>query len=106
MIRGASENKMLAGPVETKATRYRVPTGDVDARVFARVLDGETHGAVPVLDLRTFRRSPSEPSDKDDAFHPTGAGVTLELRFVPSLLEAIAKAAGLEVTVTEARVAA
>ena len=71
---------MLERKGPASPARYRVPTGDVEARVFARRVEDGSHGVVPVLDLRTFRRSPSEPSDKDDAFHPTAAGVTVELR--------------------------
>ena len=104
----ARENKMLRPDgLENKATaaapaKYRAPTGEIDAAVFARVLDGGTHGAVPVLEVRTWRRSPAEVSD--DAFQPTGAGVTVQAQFAAPLLEAIAKAAGLRVTLTPAAV--
>ncbi len=107
MIPTARENKMLTaeGTLEHKApaaapVRYRVPTGELDAAVFARLLEAGTHGAVPLLDLRVWRRSPAEVSD--DAFLPTAAGVTVQAQFAPALLEAIAKAAGLRVTIAPA----
>ena len=106
----ARENKMLRPEgLENKATaaepvKYRVPTGQLDAQVFARLLYGGTHGAVPLLDVRTWRRSPAEVSE--DAFQPTAAGVTIKAQFAPLLLEAIGKAAGLDVIVTERQAAA
>jgi hypothetical protein len=95
--------------LENKATaaepvKYRVPTGQLDAQVFARVLYGGTHGAVPLLDVRTWRRSPAEVSNGPEAFHPTAGGVTVQAQFAPLLLEAIAKAAGLRVTIAPAAV--
>ena len=96
-MRPATENKMLrpdALGLENKATtaepvKYRVPTGQLDAQVFARVLDGGTHGPVPLLDVRTWRRSPADVSE--DAFTPTAGGVTIEAQFAPVLLEAIGR---------------
>ena len=82
--------------------RYRCPTGEVGAEIYARVLDGGTHGTVPLLDVRTWRRSPADLSA--NAFHPTAAGLTVQAQFGPALLEAIAKAAGLRVTITPAPV--
>ena len=97
----ARENKMLQAPLENKAgmepPKYRIPTGRVDAVVFARVL--EDTGPVPVLDLRTWRRSPADVSE--DAFQPTSQPPVIELQYVPGMLEAIARAAGLEVSVRE-----
>jgi hypothetical protein len=80
--------------------KYRCPTGELDAGVFARVLEGGTHGAVPILDVRTWRRLPAEVSE--DAFRPTAFGVTVQAQFAPVLLEAIASAAGLTVRIGKA----
>jgi hypothetical protein len=110
VIRPATENKMLTPEaLENKATaaapvKSRYPTGELDAAVFARVIDGETHGRVPLLDVRQWRRSPVEVGE--DAFRPTAFGVTVQAQFAPVLLEAIAKAAGLEGTVAGTRIAA
>jgi hypothetical protein len=96
----AKENKAtVAEPV-----RYRVPTGQLDAQVFVRRLDGGTHGVVPTIDVRIWKRSPAEVDES--AFLPTAAGVTTEEQFAPQLIEAIAAAAGLRVTIAADRVAA
>ena len=95
-MRPATENKMLrpdALALENKATaaepvKYRVPTGQLDAQVFARLLDGGTHGAVTLLDVRTWRHSPAEVSNDPEAFHPTAGGVKVQVQFPPALLEA------------------
>jgi hypothetical protein len=94
VISGTTENKMMAEPA-----RYRCPTGEVDAVIFARQLDGGTHGAAPLVDVREWRRSPAEVSE--DGFHPTGAGFAVQAQFAPMLLEAIAKAAGLRIHVEQ-----
>ena len=71
--------------VENKG--HRVPTGSVDAEGRVRVL---RDGPVPLLDIRTFRRSPADLSA--DAFHPTAAAFTCELQFAAELISAIEKA--------------
>jgi hypothetical protein len=83
-MRGQYENK-LAPVAENKS--YRVPTGSVDEVVRVRLLEG---GPVPQLDIRTFRRSPSDLSE--DAFRPTSHAVTIEAQFAVELVEAIQRA--------------
>jgi hypothetical protein len=92
---GRYENKRMP-PAEHKT--HRCATGEIDREIRARLLDGGTHGVVPLLDVRDWRRSPAEVSA--DAFTPTAAGVTVQAQYVPALLEAIASAAGLVVSVT------
>ena len=90
MMRPATENKMLrTAGLENKAepARYRVPTGAIDRRLAVRV---DTSGSVPELVIETLGRSPAEVAD--DAFHPIGSAVSLELQYADVLLEAIAKA--------------
>lgn len=89
MHTAAIENKMLDAhaALENKQDKgLRVPTGQIDAELRVRV---NRDGVLPVLDIRTFRRSPAEVSA--DAFHPTAGGVTLDLQYADLLLEAIAK---------------
>lgn len=103
MPAGRIENKALRGPAERKAGEVRVPSGDVDGPLFIRRLEDETHGtgAVALVDIRHRRRSPAEVSDKDDAFHPTAAGVVFQAHYAASVIEGIAKAAGLSVVIRE-----
>jgi hypothetical protein len=83
----ANENKMLPhANLENKG--QRVPTGQVDAEGRVRVL---RDGPVPLLDIRTFRRSPADVSA--DAFHPTAAAFTTELQYAEDLAEKILRAA-------------
>jgi hypothetical protein len=87
------ENKMLAAEgrenkQDTPEDRgYRVPLGKVDAEGRVRIIHD---GPVPLLDIRTFRRSPADVSA--DAFRPTIAAFTLELQYADELIEAIQKA--------------
>jgi hypothetical protein len=71
--------------VENKG--HAVPTGQVDRRIRVRV---DSSGSVPELVIETLGRSPAEVAD--DAFHPIGTAVSLELQYADALLEAIAKA--------------
>jgi hypothetical protein len=80
----AYENKVMPA-IENKG--HPVPTGHVDRRLAVRV---DTSGSVPELVIETLGRSPAEVAD--DAFHPIGTAVSLELQYADALLEAIAKA--------------
>jgi hypothetical protein len=80
------ENKMMAAPLENKGG-HRVPTGAIDRRLAVRL---DTSGPVPALVIETLGRSPAEVAD--DAFHPIGTAVSLELQYADELISAIAKA--------------
>jgi hypothetical protein len=89
------ENKMLgtgALALENKQEDrgIRVRTGQIDAELRVRRLEGLDF-PVPLVDVRMFRQSPADVSA--DAFHATAAGVSLEAKFLPALLEALAKVA-------------
>jgi hypothetical protein len=78
------ENKVMPA-VENKGAR--VPTGQVDAEGRVRIL---RDGPVPLLDIRTFRRSPADVSA--EAFHATASAFTCELQYADELIKAIQKA--------------
>jgi hypothetical protein len=80
----AYENKVMPA-IENKG--HGVATGQVDRRVRVRV---DSSGPVPALVIETLGRSPAEVAD--NAFHPIGGAVSLELQYADALLEAIAKA--------------
>ena len=88
-----------------RPARYRVPTGDVEARVFARRVEDGSHGA--------DRCSTSAPSGAHPRNPPTKTTHSTRPRPAspwscgcPELIEAVAKAAGLDVAIREPRAAA
>jgi len=62
----------------------RVPTGEIDRELGVSV---STDAPVPVVQIRTYRRSPCELSDT--GFAPTDEPVRLELQFAELLADAI-----------------
>jgi hypothetical protein len=62
----------------------------VDAEVRVRIILDPTSG-IPILDVRTWRRSPCECSAT--AFTPTAAGIAIQAQFAEVLCDAIHRAA-------------